>query len=148
MTEDITESALDFVLGSFVGLLAWFFGGLDGYLKALIALSVIDYVSGTCAAFFKKQLSSSIGFNGILKKCVMITFVGVAHILDTLAGQVLDSGQMFRNSVCFFYIANEGLSIIENAVRLNIPVPNFLVDRLLKFKDENKHESQEKENIS
>ena len=147
MTEDLTETTLDFVFGSFVGLLAWFFGGLDGYLKVLIAFSVIDYISGTCAAFFRKQLSSSIGFNGITKKCVMLTFVGIAHLIDKyLVGQMLDSGQMFRNAVCLFYIGNEGISIIENAVKLNIPVPKILVDRLLKFKDEQKHESQETKN--
>ena len=136
MTENLSETIIDFLLASLISLLAWFFGGLDGYLKVLLAFSIIDYISGTCAAIFLKELSSSIGFYGIMKKCVMLTFVGIAHLIDKyLVGQMLESGQMFRNAVCLFYIGNEGISIIENAVRLNIPVPKMLTDRLLHFKD-------------
>ena len=104
----MTENVFDFTAGVFIGLLAWFFGGLDGYLKVLVAFVVIDYVSGICAAFMKGIISSKTGFNGIMKKCVMLTFVGIAHLLDKyLVGTFTGGSEVMRSAVCLFYGGTE-----------------------------------------
>ncbi len=111
-----------------VGLfVAAFWGGLDGVLYVLITLIVLDYLSGCVIAIINKQLSSAVGFKGIAKKVAMLTLVGVAHILDA---KILGGGDVLRSAVCFFYIANEGLSLLENTARLGIPIPKKLRDVL------------------
>lgn len=142
MTDDVF---IDFILGSFVGLLAWFFGGLDGLMKILLALCVIDYCSGTCVAWYKNILSSSIGFRGIVKKCIMLTFVGIAHLLDIyIVKDFLGGTGIIRPVVCMFYISNEGLSIIENADKLGIPIPQILRSKLLHLKSEHNQEHKKR----
>lgn len=121
----------EFFSGSFIGLLAWFFGGLDGFVQVLIAFSVIDYLSGICAAVVKKQkLSSAVGFKGITRKVYMFILVGMAHIIDE---HLLGDSQALKTAVCLFYIGNEGISILENAHNMNIPIPKFLEDKILHF---------------
>ena len=119
----VSDTALDFVLGSIIGLISWFFGGLDGLLKILLVLIIIDYFSGISIAWITRTISSSAGFKGITKKCIMLTFVGIAHLMDTIIPD--DKGAM-RSIVCLFYIANEGKSIIENANNLGIPIPQTI----------------------
>ena len=118
------DTVIDFAVGSIIGLISWFFGGLDGLLKVLLALIVIDYFSGLTVAWRTNTISSAVGFLGISKKCLMLTFVGIAHLLDTI---IPDDGGAIRSIVCLFYIANEGKSIIENADRLGIPIPHMLL---------------------
>ena len=118
------DTVIDFAVGSIIGLISWFFGGLDGLLKVLLALIVIDYFSGLTVAWRTNTISSAVGFLGISKKCLMLTFVGIAHLLDTI---IPDDGGAMRSIVCLFYIANEGKSIIENANRLGIPIPQMLM---------------------
>ena len=138
------DTIVDFIFGGFVGLLAWFFGGLDGFLKVLIAFSVIDYTSGTAAAWTENIISSSVGFKGIVKKCVIFTFVGIAHLVD----RYLPGGtEALRTAVCLFYIGNEGISIIENADRLHIPIPQALKKHFIHLKKENDVASKKKEKI-
>lgn len=120
----ISDTALDFALGSVIGLISWFFGGLDGLLKILLVLIIIDYFSGLSIAWINRTISSSAGFKGITKKCIMLTFVGIAHLMDTI---IPDDGGAMRSIVCLFYIANEGKSIIENANNLGIPIPQMLL---------------------
>jgi len=114
------------------GWLGWILGGLDGFLYALIAFVVIDYITGFMCAAMDKKLSSEVGFRGIFKKILIFAMVAVGHIIDTkILGNVADGGGfVIRTAVVFFYIANEGLSLLENTARLGLPVPNKLKDIL------------------
>ena len=100
--------------------LGYFLGGGDGFLYALIAFVAIDYVTGVMCAIVDKKLSSSVGFKGIFRKVLIFVMVGIAH---TLAAQILGGGDTLRTAVIFFYCANEGLSLIENAGHLGLPIP-------------------------
>ncbi len=117
------DTWLDFILGSVVGLSAWFFGGLDGFVKVLLALSVVDYFTGVAVAFVERKINSRVGFNGIIKKCVMFSLVGVANLIDK---QFLGGSDAIRTAVALFFVGNEGLSIMENAYKLNVPFPKAL----------------------
>jgi len=105
-------------------------GGLDGFLCALIAFVVIDYITGVMCAVVDKKLSSEVNFKGILKKMLIFAMVAVAHIIDTQILCVAGDGFVIRTAVIFFYLANEGLSIFENTARLGLPVPQKLKDVL------------------
>lgn len=127
------DTFIDFFLGAIIGMFGWFFGGLDGFFKVLLAFAVIDYFSGLAvAAWIKHNISSSIGFKGITKKCLMFSFVGIAHLLDKY---MLGNTQVLRTAVCLFYVGNEGLSIIENADALGIPFPKALKDKFLGMRE-------------
>lgn len=105
------------VLGGYLG---YFLGGLDGFLYALIAFVVIDYFTGVMLAILEKKLSSEIGFRGISKKVVIFILVAIAHIIDV---QIINSGSVLRTSVIFFYLSNEGISILENSAKIGLPIP-------------------------
>ena len=109
------------------GWLGWFLGGCDGLLYALIAFVVIDYITGIMCAIYDKNLSSSIGFKGICKKVLIFLMVGIGHILDT---KVIGTGSVLRTAFIFFYISDEGISLIENAAHLGLPIPEKLRDVL------------------
>ena len=111
-------------VGGFVG---WFLGGCDGLLYTLLAFVVIDYITGVLCAVSDKKLSSAIGFKGICRKVLIFALVGIGHILDT---HVIGSGSVMRTAIIFFYISNEGVSLIENAVHIGLPVPQKLKDVL------------------
>lgn len=100
-------------------------------LYALLAFMAIDYISGVIIAIIRKELSSEVGFKGIAKKIFMLMLVAVGHILDAY---VIGDGDVFRNGVTGFYIANEGISILENAGVL-IPLPKKLLDILAQLRD-------------
>ena len=102
------------------GFLGWFLGGCDGLLYALIAFVTVDYVTGVMCAVVDRKLSSSVGFKGIFRKVLIFVMVGISHILDT---QVIGNGSVLRTAVIFFYISNEGVSLLENASHLGLPVP-------------------------
>ena len=103
------------------GWLGWFLGGCDGFLYALIAFVVIDYITGIMCAVADKKLSSAVGFKGICKKVLIFALVGGGHILDVY---VIGTGSVLRTAVIFFYLSNEGVSLIENAAYLGLPVPD------------------------
>ena len=105
------------------GALGWFIGGLDGFLYALIAFVVIDYLTGLLAAGVQKKLSSEVGFKGIAKKIAIFLLVGIANIIDV---DVIQNGTALRTAVIFFYLSNEGLSILENAGNIGLPIPEKL----------------------
>ena len=109
------------------GWLGYFLGGCDGLLYALIAFVVIDYITGVMCAIYDKNLSSSIGFKGICKKVLIFLMVGIGHILDT---KVIGTGSVLRTAFIFFYISDEGISLIENAAHLGLPIPEKLRDVL------------------
>ena len=102
------------------GWLGYFVGGVDGLMTALLVLMVMDYVTGIMCAVIDRELSSSVGFRGIFKKVLIFVLVGVANILDV---NVIGNGSVLRTAVIFFYISNEGVSVLENATHLGLPVP-------------------------
>lgn len=113
------------------GYIAWFLGGFDGILIALCVFALVDYLTGVIAAVIEKKLSSQIGSRGIARKILMFFLVGVSAVLDMY---VLGGESPIREIVIVFYIANEGISIIENSARLGLPVPKKLIDVLEQLK--------------
>ncbi|RLK63593.1 holin [Atopobacter sp. AH10] len=105
------------------GWLGYFLGGCDGLIIALLLFVVIDYITGVMCAVVDKKLSSNVGFKGICRKVLICMLVGIANIIDV---QVIKSGSVLRTAVVFFYLSNEGLSLIENAAHLGLPVPDKL----------------------
>jgi len=131
MMKDIWN-VIQFVFAGLGGWLGWFLGGYDGFLYALITFVVIDYLLGVMCAIIEKHLSSDVGARGIFKKVVIFSLVGVAHIIDQ---NIIGDGGVIRTAVIFFYLSNEGISIIENATRLGLPIPEKLRDILEQLKD-------------
>ena len=107
-------------LAAIGGGLGGFFGEMDGFFYALIAFVVIDYITGVMCAIINKQLSSEVGFKGIFRKVLIFLLVGIANIIDV---QVIGTGAVLRTAVIFFYISNEGVSLLENAGHLGLPIP-------------------------
>lgn len=105
------------------GWLGYFLGGWDGFLYALLAFVVIDYITGLMCAVLDKKLSSEVGFRGIFKKVLIFSLVAVGHIIDQ---KVIGDGSVIRTAVIFFYLSNEGISILENTVHIGLPVPQKL----------------------
>ena len=118
---------IHFILTAVGGWLGWFLGGCDGLLIALVLIVVIDYITGVFCAITDHRLSSEIGFKGICKKVVIFLLVGIAQVLDTT---IIKSGSILRTAVIFFYLSNEGVSILENAAHLGLPVPDKLKEVL------------------
>lgn len=113
-------NTIQFVFAAVGGWLGYFLGGCDGLLYALLAFVVIDYITGVMCAIADKKLSSSVGFKGICRKVLIFLLVGIANILDV---QVIGTGSVLRTAVIFFYISNEGVSLLENAGHLGLPIP-------------------------
>jgi len=106
------------------GVMGWFLGGLDGLLYALLTFVVIDYITGVMCAIVDRKLSSKIGFKGIFKKVLIFVMVAIGHILDT---NLIGTGSVLRTAVIFFfYLSNEGISFLENAAHLGLPIPSKL----------------------
>ena len=121
------------------GGIGWFFGELDGFFYALLAFVVIDYLTGVMCAIADRSLSSEVGFRGIFRKVLIFVMVGAGHILDA---QVIGSGDALRTAVIFFYISNEGVSLLENAAHIGLPVPEKLKDVLAQFHDREKGDGE------
>jgi toxin secretion/phage lysis holin len=110
------------------GVLGWYFGEPHGFLYTLIAFVAVDYLTGVLRAIVEKQLSSRIGSKGIAKKVAIFLVVGIGHLADVY---LLGGGaSTLRTAVIFFYIANEGISLLENATAIGLPVPDKLKDVL------------------
>jgi len=109
------------------GWLGWFLGGFDGFVYALVAFVVTDYVTGFMCGIVDKKLSSEVGFRGIFKKVLIFVMVGIGHLIDR---ELIGSGETIRTAVIFFYMSNEGVSLLENAARIGLPVPEKLRDVL------------------
>ena len=122
---------------AFGGVIGWFLGGFDGFLYALIAFVVIDYISGIMVAVNNKTLSSRVGFVGICKKVLIFLLVGVGNILDVY---ILGDAGVLRSAVIFFYLSNEGISVLENTATLGMPYPKKLKDILEQINEEEKDE--------
>ena len=117
--------------------LAWFIGRFDGVFYTLIAVVSADYITGILCAVYERKLSSEVGFKGLAKKVFIFALVGVANLIDL---HIL-KGELLRTVVCVYYIANEALSITENAIRLGLPVPKKLKDVLVQLKNKGEDEN-------
>ena len=113
-------NTIQLIFSAVGGWLGYFLGGCDGLLYALIAFVVIDYITGVMCAIINRELSSAVGFKGIFRKVLIFLLVGIANIIDV---QVIGTGAVLRTAVIFFYISNEGVSLLENAGHLGLPIP-------------------------
>lgn len=125
------------VLGGWLG---YYLGGCDGLLIALVVFVITDYITGVMCAVIDKKLSSEIGFKGIFKKVLIFILVGIANILDV---QIIGTGNILRTAVIFFYLSNEGISILENSAHLGLPIPKKLKDILEQLHKRSKDEKEE-----
>ena len=116
------------------GWLGWTLGGMDGFLFALIAFVVADYITGVMRAILDKRLSSAVGARGIFKKIVIFVMVAIGHTLDT---RIVGSGSAIRTAIIYFFISNEGVSLLENASALGLPVPEKLKEVLAQLHGRN-----------
>lgn len=114
------------------GWLGYFLGGCDGLLIALVVFVAVDYVTGVMCAIADKKLSSAVGFKGICRKVLIFVLVGVGNLVDVY---VLGQGGVLRTAVIFFYLSNEGVSFLENAGHLGLPIPQKLKDVLEQLHD-------------
>jgi len=122
-TIDLVWAKLQLAFSAIGGWLGYFLGGVDGLMTALIIFMVTDYVTGLMCAIVDKQLSSRVGFKGLFKKMLIIILVGIAHIVDL---HVVGTGEALRSAVICFYLSNEGVSLLENAAHLGLPIPEKL----------------------
>ena len=111
---------IQFLFAGIGGWLGYFLGGCDGLLIALLLFVITEYITGVMCAIADKKLSSAVGFKGICRKVLIFLLVGIANILDM---QVIGTGSVLRTAVIFFYISNEGVSLLENAGHLGLPIP-------------------------
>lgn len=116
-------NGIRFVFTAIGGWLGYFLGGCDGLILALILFVVMDYLTGVMCAIADKKLSSEVGFKGICRKVIIFMLVGIANIIDV---EVIKTGSVLRTAVIFFYLSNEGISLLENAGHLGLPIPEKL----------------------
>lgn len=133
-------NVIQMIFAAVGGWLGYFLGGCDGLLYVLLAFVVLDYITGIMCAVVDRKLSSAVGFKGICRKVLIFALVGIGHLLDA---QVVGNGSVLRTAVIFFYISNEGLSLVENAAYLGLPIPSKLHKVL-----EQLHDRAEKEGAS
>jgi toxin secretion/phage lysis holin len=124
---DLIWAKIQMAAAAVGGWLGYFLGGSDGLLIALIVFVTLDYVTGVMCAIIDKKLSSEVGFKGLFRKMLIFALVGVGHIVDT---NVVGSGSALRSAVICFYLSNEGLSVLENAAHIGLPVPDKLKEIL------------------
>lgn len=132
-------NTIQLVFAAIGGWLGYFLGGCDGLLIALVVFVVVDYITGVMCAIADHKLSSAVGFKGICRKVLIFLLVGIANILDV---QVIGTGSVLRTAVIFFYISNEGVSLVENAAHLGLPVPDKLKSVLEQLHDRDGKEGQ------
>ena len=123
-------------IGGFIG---WLLGGFDGFLYALIAFAVIDYITGVMCAISDKRLSSEVGFKGICRKVLIFVLVGIGNLVDMY---VLGEAGVLRTAVIFFYLSNEGVSLLENSAHLGLPIPQKLKSVLEQLHTRNEKEEK------
>lgn len=128
---------IDSIAGAVGAVLGFMYGEVTGLFWALIAFMALDYITGVIVAIIEKRLSSEVGFRGLAKKFLILVFVAVGHIADTY---ILGGTPAAMSAVMLFYMANEGISIIENAAALGLPVPKKLKDIMAQLKKESEEE--------
>ena len=120
---DIVWAKIQMAVAAIGGWIGYFVGGVDGLMTALLIFMALDYITGLMCAIADKKLSSAVGFRGICKKVLILMLVGVAHIVDL---HVVGTGDALRSAVVCFYLSNESVSMLENAVHLGLPIPEKL----------------------
>lgn len=132
-------NTIQLVFSALGGWIGYFLGGCDGLLYALIAFVVIDYITGVMCAITDKKLSSAVGFKGIFRKVLIFLLVGIANVIDV---EVIGTGAVLRTAVIFFYISNEGVSLLENAGHLGLPIPEKIKTVLEQLNDRAENEKE------
>lgn len=132
-------NTIQLVFSALGGWIGYFLGGCDGLLYALIAFVVIDYITGVMCAITDKKLSSAVGFKGIFRKVLIFLLVGIANVIDV---EVIGTGAVLRTAVIFFYISNEGVSLLENAGHLGLPIPEKIKTVLEQLHDRAENEKE------
>ena len=135
-------NSIQLVFAMIGGWLGYFLGGYDALLYALIVFMVVDYITGVMCAIVDKKLSSAVGFKGICRKVLILMLVGIANLLDV---QVIGTGSVLRTAVIFFYLSNEGVSLLENAAHLGLPIPEKLKVVLAQLHDRANEVEEKKE---
>lgn len=131
----IAATAIGAVIGGFLG-------NIDGLIITLLVIAACDYAAGVAVAIIEKKLSSNVGFKGIARKILMFAIVGIANLIDVY---VLKQGSVIRTAAIFFYISNEGISLLENGSKLGLPIPEKLKAVLIQLKDkDNPHDKEAK----
>lgn len=133
-------NTIQLVFTAIGGWLGYFLGGCDGLLVALVVFTAVDYITGVMCAVADKKLSSEVGFKGICRKVLIFLLVGIANILDV---QVIGTGSILRTAVIFFYISNEGVSLLENAAHLGLPIPEKMKAVLEQLHDRAENEKED-----
>ena len=136
---DLIWTKIQIAITALGGWLGYFLGGLDGLMIALIVMMTLDYISGVMCAIIDRKLSSAVGFKGVCKKVFILMLVGVAHIIDL---HVVGTGSALRGAVICFYMSNEGLSLLENAAHIGLPIPDKLRDILAQLHDKERTTDQ------
>jgi len=139
---DLIWAKLQMAIAAVGGWLGYFLGGADGLLIALLIFVILDYVTGVMCAIADKSLNSTVGFKGICKKVVILMLVGMAHAIDT---RVVGTGSALRSAVICFYLSNEGVSLLENAGHLGLPIPDKLKTILAQLHDRDGKDSNKTE---
>ena len=134
---DLIRAKIQIAATALGGWLGYFMGGLDGLLIALLVFMVLDYITGMMCAVVDKKLSSAVGFRGIFKKVLILLLVGVANVVDLY---IVGDGSALRGAVVCFYLANEGLSLLENTAHIGLPVPEPLKNALAQLHNRDKKE--------
>lgn len=132
-------NVIQLIFSAFGGWLGYFLGGCDGLLYTLLVFTAMDYITGIMCAVNDHTLSSEVGFRGICRKVLIFMLVGIANILDA---DVVGTGSVLRTAVIFFYISNEGVSLLENAAHLGLPVPEKIKMVLEQLHDRAKKEEK------
>ena len=141
---DIIWAKIQMAVAAIGGWLGYFLGGMDGLMIALIIFMALDYVTGLMCAVIDKKLSSAVGFKGICKKVLILMLVGVANVVDI---HIVGTGSALRSAVICFYLSNEGLSLLENAAHIGLPIPDKMKDVLAQLhgREDKKDHAQEDE---
>ena len=137
---DLIWAKLQFAIAGIGGWLGYALGGLDGLLIALVVFMTIDYITGIMCAIVDRKLSSAVGFRGICRKVLVMMLVTVANVIDV---HVVGTGSALRGATVCFYLSNEGLSILENAVHLGLPVPEGLREVLAQLHNRKKKDDSD-----
>ena len=132
-------NVIQVILSAIAGSLGYFVGGFDSMIYALLVFVIIDYITVVMCAIADKKVSSAIGFKGICRKVLIFLLVGVANILDV---QVIGTGSALRTAIIFFYLSNEGISLLENAAHLGLPVPEKIKTVLEQLHDRSQKEEE------
>ena len=132
-------NTMQYVFAAMGGAVGAVLGGFDGFLYALIVFVAVDYATGVMVGILNKELSSRIGFRGIFKKVMIFCLVAVGHIIDTYG---IGNGSVLRTAVIFFYLSNEGISILENAALIGLPIPKKLKEVLEQIKEDDSNEGE------